>query len=98
MVLEAERREQRLGVDVEDLPRRAARIERDHDGDEAADDERVAVAAKFDARPAVIRAHRLLEPDLAGAALHLVDVVMRLRRKRRQRAAELDQIAIAILP
>ena len=38
------------------------------------------------------------EPYLTDAALDLVIGVARLRRKRRQLAAELDNVAVAVLP
>src|SRR5690606_23480857 len=41
---------------------------------------------------------RGLEPDLARAAAHLVGLVARRIRQRRERAPELDHVAIAIVP
>ena len=47
---------------------------------------------------AAVRLDRGRKPDLAGAALHLVGVVAGGVGQRRQRAAELDQIAVAVVP
>ena len=50
-------------------------------------------------RPAAaVRLDRGRKPHLAGAALHLVGVAAGRFRQRRQRAAELDQIAVAVVP
>src|SRR5260370_3591997 len=60
---------------------------------------RVAVATKRQHRAGLaVRLDLGVEPDLAGAALHLVDVVPRLLRKRIQVPPELDDIAVAIVP
>ena len=39
-----------------------------------------------------------LQPDLAGAALDLVGVAVRLWGQRGQHAAEFDEVAVALLP
>ena len=44
------------------------------------------------------RSHRACEPDLAGAAAHLVGLRAQRVGQRRQRAPELDHIAVAVLP
>src|SRR6266849_6723959 len=61
---------------------------------------RIAVAEEIEYRPAAVRrwmrvAH---QPDLAGATLHLVRLVSRRIRQRRELAAELDKIAIPVIP
>ena len=54
---------------------------------------------KLSDRPAgAVRAHLGLEPDLAGAALHLVASLRAALRNRRKRAAELDDVAVAVVP
>ena len=59
----------------------------------------IAVAAEMqDGLAGGVDARLALDPDLADAAAHLVGVVVRLVAQRLQRAAELDDIAIAILP
>ena len=45
-----------------------------------------------------VRPHAGFQPDLADAAAHLGGLVAIALRHRRQRAAELDDIAVAILP
>src|SRR5579884_316123 len=44
------------------------------------------------------RRRRHFEPDLADAAAHLVDVVMGGLAQRLQRPAEVNDVAIAVLP
>ena len=48
--------------------------------------------------PSPFAARRAGEPDLAGAAAHLVGVRAQRLGQRRQLAPQLDQIAIAVLP
>ena len=74
-------------------------IQGEQDRDQPAHDMGVAVAAKREDRSAgAVRPHGGGKPDLAGAALHLVCVGMRLGRKRGERAAELDDVPIAVVP
>jgi hypothetical protein len=95
----AEIAENRRGIERDDLPRRTPRKEREDEGDEAAHDQRVAVAAKRQHRRAggVMDAARI-QPDLADAAAHAIFFGAGGLRQWLQRAAKLDQIAIAILP
>ena len=73
--------------------------EREQHSDQPAHDMGVAVAEIGQHRLALVVALELArQPDLAGAALHLVGVVAVGVGKGRQRAAELDQIAVAIVP
>ena len=66
--------------------------------DQAAHDVGVAVAAEVQHGLGPGRLDAPLEPDLARAAAHLVGIVVRLRRQRRQHPAELDDVAIALVP
>jgi hypothetical protein len=60
---------------------------------------RIAIAAKMQDRLAGrVAANYAFEPDLADAAANLVGVVVRGLAQRLERAAELNDIAIAILP
>ena len=69
------------------------------DGNQPAHDMGVAVAfeCQYGAGRAV-SAHGGIEPDLAGAALNLIGVVMRGSRQRRQFPPEFNQIAITVVP
>src|SRR5512144_778348 len=58
----------------------------------------VAVAAIIDARLALAAIDALGEPHLADAAIHLVLGRMLFLRQRLQRAAELDDVAVAVVP
>src|SRR5712671_6136587 len=60
----------------------------------------VAVAEEFKhGAAAVLRRIRVAhEPDLAGATLHFVRFASRRVRQRRELAAELDNIAIPVIP
>src|SRR5947209_17193038 len=99
MLLEAEPLENRRRFGGDDLVRRPVGIKRQGQRDEAAHDMRVAVAAEMQDGLALRLAGDLrLEPDLACAALHLVGRTMRLFGQRLERAAELDQIAVAVFP
>ena len=83
MLLEAELAESAQGVDGANLLGRLIGVERDRDRDQSSHQMRVAVAAIVENRPSVrIRSLLPLEPDLADAAPHLVDVVMRLFAQR----------------
>src|SRR5215211_531352 len=59
---------------------------------------RIAVAAEAQHRFAVRSLDEALEPHLARATHDLVPIVTRLVGQRRHHAAELDQIAVALLP
>lgn len=99
MLFEAEFAEGRYRVSRENGFGRAVGEQRYGDGDEPADEVRVAVAAKMEDRaPLIVLARLALEPDLADAAAHLVDVVVRRFGQRLERTAELDDVAVAILP
>src|SRR5829696_2660669 len=58
----------------------------------------IAVAAEAQHRFAVPSLDEALEPHLARATHDLVPIVTRLVGQRRHHAAELDQIAVALLP
>jgi hypothetical protein len=97
VLAEAHAAENGFRVGLGDFARRLAGIEGEQDGDEPTHDVRVAIAPESEHRLAVPRG-LLDQPDLARAAAHLVFVVVLGRRQRRERLAELDDIAIAVLP
>src|SRR6202022_2153089 len=91
--------EHRKGVGCKNLPRRVPRIQCQQDRDQSAHDMRVAVAQIVQQRFVGSAAVDLLcEPNLAGAALHLVYSGMPGFRHGIQRAAEFDDIPIAVVP
>src|SRR5262247_322789 len=59
----------------------------------------IAVAAEREDRAApAVRTHGRGEPDLAGAALHLVPLGAVALGQRREAATELDDVTIAVVP
>src|SRR6476620_1436159 len=98
MFLEMQAAEHSGGVDVEDGIGGLARIEGEQDGDQPSDDVGVAVADKAQARYAVVWTDSGGEPHLTHAALHFVGGVPLGLGQGRQSPAELDDVAIAILP
>ena len=99
MLLESEFAERRHGVRLEDFVCGAVRVQRERDRNQAADEVRIAVAAKMEDRPAILVRSRLaLDPNLAHAPSNLVGVVVRAFGQRFQRATEFDHIAVAIFP
>ena len=58
----------------------------------------VAVAEKAEPSSVAVLLHHGGEPDLAHAALHLVGGTSVLRREGLERAAKLDDVAIAVFP
>ena len=99
MLLEAEFAERRQGVRGDDLLGRAVGEKRDRDRDQPAHEMRIAVAAKVQNRLAGrVPTGVAFEPNLADAAANLVGVVVRGLAQRLERAAELDDVAIAVLP
>ncbi len=99
MLLEPEFAERRHGVRLENFACCAVRVQRERDRNQAADEVRIAVAAKMKDRPAILVRSRLaLDPNLAHAASNLVGVVVRAFGQRLQRATEFDHIAVAIFP
>ncbi len=91
---EIERRQSRASVDRENFIGPLAGIERDQQRDETLDDVGVGIAGEF--QPAVDAAR--IEPDLAGAASHLVRVVPLLLRIRRKGAPEIDEVFVTLVP
>src|SRR5207344_2171832 len=89
-----------LRIDANDLVRAPARVDRKEDGDQPPHDMGVAVTLEDEARRGPVgRAIDLgREPDLTGAAANSVRFRSRRFRQRRQGAAELDHVAIAVLP
>jgi hypothetical protein len=99
MLLEAERAKGGERVDRQDLIGRAIGKERNRNGDQPPHEVRVAVAAKMQGLSAIRARPRLaLQPDLTDAAPDLVDVIVRRRAQGFERVAELDDIAVAVLP
>ena len=99
MLFEPELPEKRARVRRENFARRSARIERQGDGDQAAHEVRIAIAAiGQNFFGAFARADAKFEPDLADAAADLVGLVMSRLGERLQRAAEFENIPIAIFP
>src|SRR5256885_9453027 len=76
-----------------------ARIKREEDRDQSAHDVRVAVADERQCRTGgTIGLDSGGKPYLAGAALHLVRLAAQFLRQRLEGAAELDNVAIAVVP
>jgi hypothetical protein len=99
MLFEAEFAKETMGVRRKDFPRRMIRIQSESDRHKASDQVRIAVAAvaqRFFARG--VDAFAEFQPDLADAAPHLVGVVVGRLAQRVERAAKLENIAVAILP
>src|SRR5690349_19522287 len=97
VVLEAEALEHRARVEREDLARRAVRVQLEQQCDQALDDVRVRIAAQLEPRRRA-GVQRRRQPHLRHAAAHLVRLGALGLRQRRQLAAELDQVAVALLP
>ena len=85
-------------VGVADFLCRATRIQRYQNGDEAAHDQRIAVADKLDVPHTVLLEHGCIEPDLADAAGHLVFIGMLLDRQWFQILAQFDDVTVTVLP
>src|SRR5216684_2610255 len=99
MLAEAEFVEYRDGVGGQNLPRRVPGKQRQQDRYQPAHDMRVAVAEVGEQGFAAAAAVELLrQPDLAGATLHLIASGMLGFRHRRERAAEFDDIPVAVVP
>jgi hypothetical protein len=92
--------EHHLHIDPNDLVRAPARVDRKEDGDQPPHDMGVAVALEAEARrgPGGGAIDLGREPDLTGAAANFVRLRSRRFRQQRQGAAELDHVAIAVLP
>src|SRR5215813_6969963 len=103
MLLEAQALEQRDRIGREDVASVLAGIDHKQNRDQATHDMCIAVAYERQQRPGLaivlaIGLHRRRQPDLAGTALHLVGIVAVLLVKRRKRTAELDDVAVAVVP
>src|SRR6476646_6720436 len=92
--------EHHLRIDPNDLVRAPARVDRKEDGDQPAHDMGVAVALEAEAQrgPGGGAIDLSREPDLTGAAANFVRLRSRSSRQWRQGAAELDHVAVAVLP
>ena len=91
--------EDRPCVDSENFARRLAVEKRDRDSDQSAHDQRVAVADKMEYRnlpPTGSPARR--KPNLAGAAANPVRLRVLRFRQRLELLAELDDVAVPVLP
>src|SRR5689334_24921644 len=98
MLFEPERSQGAERVGFGDLAGGFAGQERDQQRDEAAYDERIAVAAEAHHRLAMAAAAAAgRDPHLAGAALDLVFGRALALRKVAERPPELDQEAVAVL-
>src|SRR5215470_8164097 len=99
MLTQAEPLEQRDGVGCKNVARRSARIDCEQNGDQAAHDMGVTVADERQHRTALaIGLNARRQPDLTGTTLHLVGIAPVALVERRQRSAELDDIAVAVVP
>ena len=99
MLGEAEFGEDRHGIGCDDVLRSVAGIERKRQRHQSAHDMGVAVAAKRQDET-ILRFLRdpRFEPNLAGAAAHLIGVIIGVLVQGLERAAKFDEIAVAILP
>ena len=99
MVTQPELFEQSDGVGGKDVLGAFAGVQREQDRDQSAYNMGVAVAVEAQRRAGgAIRFHMGEQPDLAGATAHLVGFGVSAFRQRRQRAAELDDVTIAVVP
>ena len=99
MLAEAEFVENGNRIRGKDLLRRAVRIKRKQDRDKSAHDMGVTVAEVVQPElTAAICDPAFLQPNLARAALDLVGCGMLGVGHRIERAAELDDIAVAVIP
>ena len=99
MLLKPQFAETRHRVDRRDFVRRAVGIERQRYRHQAANEVRIAVAAKVkDFLAAGALPRFAFDPDLAHAASDAVEFVSRRIVQRFERSPELDHIAVAIFP
>jgi hypothetical protein len=91
--------EQDRRIGCQNVARALAGTQSEQNRDQPADNMGVAVTPKREDRSAeAVGPLGGGKPDLAGATLDLIRVDMRLRRKRSERTAELDDIPIAVVP
>ena len=100
MLFEPQFAEGRGRVFGNDLRGRAVGKKRDRDGHEPFDKMRVAISAKVDSWlvSSAVRRGARLDPDLADATAHTIVFVSSEVRKRFQRASQLDDIAVPVVP
>ncbi len=99
MRLETKFAKEAESVARQDLARRPIRIKRKSDRQQTAHEMRIAVAAIVKHRLArCIDALAEFEPHLADAAANLVRVVVGGFAQRLQRAAEVENVAVAVFP
>lgn len=98
MFAQAEADEPLRRIDLGDVACRAVAIERQRQIDQPFDDMGIAVAAKPQDRLAIGPADFGFEPNLAGASLDPVDLVMGRFGERVQLPSKLDQVAISLAP
>ena len=99
MGFQAEFGEGRAGVFIDDRLGLAVGKQRQRDGDEAAHQMRVAVAAEMQNRLAGgVDARLADDPHLTDATQHFAGVVMLLGAQRFERAAEFEDVAVAVFP
>jgi len=99
MLLEAQFTKQRLSVGRQDFTSGAVGIERKRNGDKAAHQMGIAVPPIME-HPLAVRALAVdkLQPHLADATANLVRIVMGGLAQGLERAAEFEDIAIAVFP
>src|SRR5579884_3030245 len=91
--------EQGDGIETQNVLGALARIDGKKNCNQSAHDMRVAVADESQDRfAAAVWPHSGIEPNLAGATLHLVDVGACRLVQWRKFPAELDQVTIAVVP
>ena len=99
MLLQTQRTKGAQGVDGENLLWRPIREKRDRDGNQPANEVRVAVAAIVQDHFAVVPRSRLaFQPYLTDAAPYLVAFIVGRLAKGLEGMTEFDDIAISILP
>ena len=98
VLVEPEPAERGRRVDRDHRLRVQPGIERMQDRDQPAHDQRVRIAGEVEARARAFAVDPRHDPDLARAALDLGRRHPQRRVERRHRPAELDHVAVAVLP
>src|SRR5690606_26201258 len=100
MLVETERAEHGVRLDVEDLLGGFAVVEREQNGDEPAHDMRVAIADEGQDGPALTGTVSLVapKPDLARASPNFRGLGLEVRGHVGEIPSKLDDVAITVLP